>query len=440
MRNVFVRFTLFVILISILTVIACSCIHISERNISNSKSFIQHDFTQSDSELPAPTEAIDYTYESNTLIDTDAILSAVKNSSDGVFPTDMTEFGYIFNRYYISKYADTNIRKSTVLGMYTAMLTSQPEYVFADEANISTDDFATLMTIIRSDTPEFMHVKDEYTRYSDSDSGTVHKVAFKYNCTPKQYYDKLDSTLSIISDWQNATEASNQYEKELYVYNRIIDNCVYTIDEDDTATAYGAIVLKRALCEGYSDALTLSMFCMGIDCIQVCGNATNSKNVTQSHAWNYVKLNDSWYATDITWDDYSEESKGSLYAYMNITDSEISLNHTVDSSLSEFGLPKCSAKSLNYHRINGNIAEADTDIEEFFIDKLNTYTENMEGDLIGFSLKFENKADYNSLIDNLDTWLHNWNRNRSNTYISKYKYSYDNKMCVIRFTFETAEI
>ena len=42
---------------------------------------------------------------------------------------------------------------------------------------------------------------------------------------------------------------------------------------------------------------------MGIDCVVVIGTGTNSENVTESHSWNYVKVDGIWYAVDVTWDD-----------------------------------------------------------------------------------------------------------------------------------------
>ena len=42
---------------------------------------------------------------------------------------------------------------------------------------------------------------------------------------------------------------------------------------------------------------------LGIPCIIVCGTGTNSSGNTESHAWNYVQIEDKWYAIDVTWDD-----------------------------------------------------------------------------------------------------------------------------------------
>ena len=42
---------------------------------------------------------------------------------------------------------------------------------------------------------------------------------------------------------------------------------------------------------------------MNIPCIIVIGKATNTKGQTENHAWNYVQINEKWYAVDCTWDD-----------------------------------------------------------------------------------------------------------------------------------------
>lgn len=42
---------------------------------------------------------------------------------------------------------------------------------------------------------------------------------------------------------------------------------------------------------------------IGVENTIVIGTATNSRNETESHAWNYVKLKENWYAIDVTWDD-----------------------------------------------------------------------------------------------------------------------------------------
>ncbi len=35
-------------------------------------------------------------------------------------------------------------------------------------------------------------------------------------------------------------------------------------------------------------------------CVLVSGTATNSQGEEENHAWNYVQINENWYAVDVT--------------------------------------------------------------------------------------------------------------------------------------------
>lgn len=108
----------------------------------------------------------------------------------------------------------------------------------------------------------------------------------------------------------------SEYDKALWVHDRIIENTIYDSDilyyslsvDDDSHfdyayTSYGALVLHKAVCAGYARAYQLIMNKMGIECGYVKGNAINSHGETESHAWNYIRLDGQYYFTDVTWDD-----------------------------------------------------------------------------------------------------------------------------------------
>ncbi len=60
-------------------------------------------------------------------------------------------------------------------------------------------------------------------------------------------------------------------------------------------TAYGALINKRAVCQGYSNAFQLLMEYLDIPASVVIGDA---------HAWNAVWVNGRLSYIDVTWDDY----------------------------------------------------------------------------------------------------------------------------------------
>ena len=63
------------------------------------------------------------------------------------------------------------------------------------------------------------------------------------------------------------------------------------------------MVNKECVCEGYARSFKYLMDELEIPCVLVIGKGTNSEGRTENHAWNYVQLNNNWYAVDCTWDD-----------------------------------------------------------------------------------------------------------------------------------------
>ena len=97
----------------------------------------------------------------------------------------------------------------------------------------------------------------------------------------------------------------NDYKKILKIHDYIVDNAEYdsTYEKKGTYSIYGALVGKSCVCEGYAKALKYLANAVGIECEIVQGTAINNSGKSESHAWNAVKINDTWYLVDATWDD-----------------------------------------------------------------------------------------------------------------------------------------
>ncbi len=158
--------------------------------------------------------------------------------------------------------------------------------------------------------------------------------------------------------------SGNDFEREEYINNYIIDNCRY----DDAAAenndvqgnendAYGALVDGKAVCEGYARAFQLLCNKANIDSVLLSGIADSD-----NHAWNGVKIGGDWYQIDVTWDDVDDFIYDS-HEYFNLTDSLMYEEHTLSPKYSEidaesflnleswcnFYVPKCTAEKYNYH-------------------------------------------------------------------------------------------
>ena len=76
-----------------------------------------------------------------------------------------------------------------------------------------------------------------------------------------------------------------------------------TLSKRNIYNIYGALINKETVCEGYSRAFKAVMDDLNIPCVIACGSAVNSSDEIENHAWNYVRLDNKWYAVDVTWDD-----------------------------------------------------------------------------------------------------------------------------------------
>ena len=156
----------------------------------------------------------------------------------------------------------------------------------------------------------------------------------------------------------NNLKGYSNYEQIKYVHNWLIDNLEYdtTYKQTDIHNVYGALVNRKVVCEGYARAFKYILDGLNIENILVSGTATNSNNSTESHAWNYVKLDGKWYAIDVTWDDPIIKGGGRLtdkLRYQNFLKGkdEFLSNHIEDGYLSEnsikFIFPELNSKNYN---------------------------------------------------------------------------------------------
>lgn len=130
---------------------------------------------------------------------------------------------------------------------------------------------------------------------------------------------KVDETLARI-----ITPGMNDHEKVKVIHDWIVTHVEY--DQSlSYYTAYEAISLGRAVCQGYSLLGYRMLEKAGLDVLIAEGSVN-----TGEHAWNMVKLDGIWYHLDITWDDPvgGEADAPIRYNYYLLTDEELRRDHT----------------------------------------------------------------------------------------------------------------
>lgn len=176
--------------------------------------------------------------------------------------------------------------------------------------------------------------------YLDNDTGDL---------TDKDL-DAFNEAVKVYNLYLKSCE--NDFKKVVAAHNYIINNCIYNLEgiDDDTLTdddfsAYGVFVKGLAVCEGYAKAFEMLMDIADIDCIMVTGTI-GEEDIP--HAWNMVKLEDSWYHVDVTYDDPYPETKEIIYVYLNVTDEIIERDHKWNKN----NTPEALNNKYDYVKIN----------------------------------------------------------------------------------------
>ena len=127
--------------------------------------------------------------------------------------------------------------------------------------------------------------------------------------------------------------------------------------------AVGALISKKAVCEGFARAYQLLLNRLGVDCMMVYGKAkTEGSWEGGLHAWNIVSINGSNYYVDVTWDaaTYIGNRKCVSYAYYCLSKTMISVDH-------ECRLPiVCNSRKENLFYRGNRVFSSEKRLLEFF--------------------------------------------------------------------------
>lgn len=164
-------------------------------------------------------------------------------------------------------------------------------------------------------------------------------------------YESKEQIEQIESEIQNIKntiltniENKSEYEKIKEIHDYLVDNISYeeTISKNDIYNICGALIRKECVCEGYAKAFKYLLDEANIESIIVVGEATNSESKTENHAWNYVKIEEDWYAVDVTWDDpivkgWGNVGNSSRYKYFLVGSNEMNKDHKLSAQFTKDG-------------------------------------------------------------------------------------------------------
>lgn len=198
---------------------------------------------------------------------------------------------------------------------------------------------------------------------SDVAVAMVFRTAYHIDDIPQMLEEFEAAAAPII---EGGLELQTPAEKALYVHNYIILNTKYNEDvingqaySEVVFTAYGVLVNRDAVCQGYAYAFNYIMKRLGVISEYVISDEMN-------HGWNIVNIGDYWYHLDATWDDPVYDLVGKIY-YNNFLRSEAGIIEVEHSGM------------LDYNTVNGTSTVydlSDTTYDDLFLHNSNTYRGN----------------------------------------------------------------
>lgn len=279
--------------------------------------------------------------------------------------------------------------------LYQALKSEQSVF-YLYSYGFTLEDKAELMNLyieVVNEHPELFFV-EPYFRYSYFDTGEIAYLWFYYSGSTDEerqmYADAIKVALEEVSD--DMTDV----EKALVLHDYLAQNCSYAYKEylegtleDNVFSAYGALVDKRAVCNGYASAYCTLLKEVGIDSFLCTSDAMD-------HAWNIVMIDGEWYHVDVTWDDPVWNKEGLiLHEFFLLSDEEIlNREHYSWDELVECTSTKYDANKYWWREIDSQIYVADDKM--YYIDD---YENNY-----GFGLMEKNGDTTRLIYESYDYW------------------------------------
>ena len=121
----------------------------------------------------------------------------------------------------------------------------------------------------------------------------------------KEQVDNAINQLESVKKQILSKKTGNTYKDVKMIHDYLIKNIEYddTVSGPNIYDIYGGLIRHKCVCEGYAKSLKYLLDAFGIESTLVIGTGDNSNGQREKHAWNYVKVDGTWYAIDATWDD-----------------------------------------------------------------------------------------------------------------------------------------
>lgn len=267
--------------------------------------------------------------------------------------------------------------------LYKAALTHEAK-VFVP--TVSEDELKEIHAALKYDNPQIPCFGDKFTY---SAIGKISYIKLNYCYTKEACSELSDSLIAKAKEIVGKCTELDDFRKELFIHDYIINNAVYSDENNSAYDASGIILDNKGVCASYALSMKMLLDAAGIKSFIIHGNAEDESG-KQPHAWLCVNCDGKWYHVDPTWDDPTgDDGKDVLvHTYFNVTTKRIKADHC------DFNMPesiKCTSLDRNYFAYMGLYCNA----SDWYDVMTRTVKENLNSTVTEFEFMFENEQVYN---------------------------------------------
>lgn len=170
-------------------------------------------------------------------------------------------------------------------------------------SNMTLDEAWLVTDLFRYSNPQYYFLQLMAPGYRGNNGGLVALSVYDAFGNGSARAAATQNMFGVVNSWMAQVNAQpSEVLKEKTAHDLICSNVIYDPGYEDKSikqneynqSAYSTFVDKVTVCAGYSQAMQLLMNGAGIDCSVV---------TSFDHEWNIIKINNTWYYVDCTWDD-----------------------------------------------------------------------------------------------------------------------------------------